>query len=592
MRIRIWGARGSIPTPGETTLRYGGNTSCIEVETSRGTLVVIDCGSGAHALGRHLLAARNPPLQGHILISHTHWDHIQGVPFFAPFFARENAWRIYAPRGVSHSLREALAGQMQYTYFPVRLDDLGADITYHELIEGTLPIDDVTVSTRYLNHPALTFAYRLQADGGTFVYASDHEPHTRSAASGKNDFEGEDLKHSDFLRGADLVVHDAQYTTDEYLEKVGWGHSTVEYAVSVCRHAGVKRLALFHHDPTRNDDALDRIVQRARANSQSAVSNIEICAAAEGQEFFVGNGSRLSATASSMVATVDPSSALQNPELLIVGKHQGMVDMLLDAARVDAIHVIRAQDEDEAVRTATQTPPSVMMFEEGTIDLAKTCARLKQLPQVSEVPIIAIAERERGADLPEGVADWLAWPFSLAYARTRMRAWLLRTVPRWQRAAIPNNEAQRLADLHSLGILDSAKEPRFDRLTRLAAGLLGAPMALVSLVDKDRQWFKSAHGLDLNETPRDISFCAHAVASRDVLVVPDALADDRFAENPSVTGTHRVRFYAGYPLFVRDSCIGTLCVLDVRPRQLDPDRLELLCDLAALVEQELRQPPS
>ena len=177
MRIRIWGARGSIPTPGKSTLRYGGNTSCIEVETSRGTLLILDCGTGAYGLGQHLLAVRKPPVRGHILISHTHWDHIQGVPFFAPFFGRENAWHIYAPRGMGHSLRDALAGQMQYTYFPVRLEDLGAAITYHELVEGTLQIDDVTVSTRYLNHPALTFAYRLEADGGTLVYASDHEPH-------------------------------------------------------------------------------------------------------------------------------------------------------------------------------------------------------------------------------------------------------------------------------------------------------------------------------------------------------------------------------------------------------------------------------
>jgi CheY-like chemotaxis protein len=374
---------------------------------------------------------------------------------------------------------------------------------------------------------------------------------------------------------------------EEYPGKVGWGHSTVEYAASVCRQAGVKKLVLIHHDPSRNDEALDRIVERAREGLQRSGMSIE--AAAEGQEFFVGNGSRLSASLSSNnPATVDLSSALHDPVLLMVAKHQGMVHTLLDAAQADGLRIVRAQDVDEVVRTAAQTAPSIVVLEKSMMDVAIACTRLKQLPQCSETPIIVLAEGERDADIHEGVVDWLAWPFSNAYARTRMRSWLLRTAPRWQRAALPPGEEQRLTDLYSLRLLDTAKEPRFDRLTRLAAGLLGAPIALVSLVDRDRQWFKSAYGLDLEETPRDTSFCAHAVASRDALVVPDTLADSRFAENPLVTGPQRFRFYAGHPLFVRDSCVGTLCVVDVRPRQLSPDRLELLRDLAALVEQELR----
>ncbi len=401
-------------------------------------------------------------------------------------------------------------------------------------------------------------------------------------------FEGEDLKHRDFLLAADLVLHDAQYVAEEYAGKVGWGHSTVEYAASVCRQAGVKKLALIHHDPGRNDDALDRIVGRAREDLQRAGASMEIFAAAEGQEFFVGNGSRLSASSHTKPATADRFSALHDPVLLMLATHRGMKNTLLDAAHADGLRVMRAQDEDEVVRTAAQAPPSIVVLEEEMVDVATACARLKQLPQCNETPIIVLAEHERAAEIPEGVADWLAWPFSSAYARTRMRAWLLRTVPRWQRAPLAPGEEQRLADLHNLCLLDTAKEPRFDRLTRLAAGLLGAPIALVSLVDRDRQWFKSAYGLDLEETPRDTSFCAHALASREALVVPDTLADSRFADNPLVTGPQRFRFYAGHPLFVRGSCVGTLCVLDVRPRQLSPDRLELLRDLAALVEQELR----
>jgi GAF domain-containing protein len=163
---------------------------------------------------------------------------------------------------------------------------------------------------------------------------------------------------------------------------------------------------------------------------------------------------------------------------------------------------------------------------------------------------------------------------------------LLRTQARWVRAPLPLDEEQRLATLHSLGILDTPEEQRFDRLTRLAAGILGVPVALVSLVDRERQWFKSAHGVEVRQTPRETSFCAHAVAARDLLVVPDAHADDRFADNPEST---RVRFYAGCPLFVGQSCVGTLCVLDVRPRQLSDEQIGLLKDVAALVEHELRQ---
>ena len=140
----------------------------MEVCTAAGTLLVIDCGSGAHGLGQEL-ASQGRGRSGHLLISHTHWDHIQGLPFFAPLFSPANRWDIYAPRGVRQSLQETLSGQMQSTYSPVTLEDLGADIRFHELVEGSLQIGDVQVSTRYLNHPALTLGYRLQADGATLV---------------------------------------------------------------------------------------------------------------------------------------------------------------------------------------------------------------------------------------------------------------------------------------------------------------------------------------------------------------------------------------------------------------------------------------
>src|SRR5262249_42427300 len=229
------------------------------------------------------LAAQDGPLRGHILISHTHWDHIQGIPFFPPLFAPGNEWDIYAPRGFGHTLRDTLAGQMQYTYFPVSLDQLGATIRYHELVEGHLRVGGVGVPSRYLNHPALTLGYRLEADGVAVVYACDHEPHSRALATGAGDIAGEDRRHAEFLAGADLVVHDAQYLASEYPHKIGWGHSTIEYALALARSARVGQLALTHHDPLRHDAALDDIVHSLRAESRSE-AGLGIFAAAEGQE--------------------------------------------------------------------------------------------------------------------------------------------------------------------------------------------------------------------------------------------------------------------------------------------------------------------
>src|SRR5262245_39970933 len=221
MRIRFWGTRGSLAKPGPTTLRYGGNTSCVEVRTHDETLMVLDCGTGAHGLGLSLTAAAKPPLRGHLLITHTHWDHIQGFPFFTPLFVPGNEWDIYAPGGLGQQLEKILAGQMEYTYFPVTLAQLGAAIRYHDLAEGAFSIGAVRVVTQYLNHPALAMGYRLEVGGVTVVYATDHEPNAPPAGDGAGaalasigtpPVHEEDRRHVEFLADADLVIHDAQYT--------------------------------------------------------------------------------------------------------------------------------------------------------------------------------------------------------------------------------------------------------------------------------------------------------------------------------------------------------------------------------------------
>jgi GAF domain-containing protein len=186
-----------------------------------------------------------------------------------------------------------------------------------------------------------------------------------------------------------------------------------------------------------------------------------------------------------------------------------------------------------------------------------------------------------------GATDWLVAPFSALYARTRIRAWALRQACRWIGAASPPDEAARLRALRELGILDSAPEERFDRITRLAQRVFDVPIALVSLVDTERHWFKSRQGLDIEETHRDLSFCAHAIHDDSIFIVSDALLDPRFADNPAVTGDLRVRFYAGRPLRANGRRVGTLCVVDQRPRHLRDDDVRALDDLAALVEREL-----
>ena len=265
MQVTFWGTRGSIATPGPDTVRYGGNTSCVSVRTDGGTLIVIDCGTGARELGRALMAeAAGRPMNGHILISHTHWDHIQGFPFFQPLFQPRSRWNVYGPSGFGQSLAEILAGQMEYSYFPVSVDQLSADVGHHDLTEGTLEIGDALVHAQYLNHPALTLGYRIEADGATVVYAADHEPHDHALAVGGDvSCSRHDVLHAELAADADLLIHDAQYRASDYAEHEGWGHSTFEYVVEVARAASVGQVALYHHDPTRTDDEVDATVAAA-----------------------------------------------------------------------------------------------------------------------------------------------------------------------------------------------------------------------------------------------------------------------------------------------------------------------------------------
>lgn len=593
MIVRFWGTRGSLPKPGPDTLRYGGNTSCVEVRSADGTLVVIDCGTGAHALGRALVA--EGLREGHLLISHTHWDHIQGIPFFEPLFDERNEWNIYAPNTLNDSVRDALAGQMQYTYFPITMEALGASIEYHDLVEGTFRIADITIRSRYLNHPALTLGYRLEVDGRAVVYACDHEPFAKDDMSGTGAAALQNERHIEFLRDADLVIHDAQYTEAEYPDRRGWGHSTAEYAVNACLAANVKALALTHHDPWRSDDELDRIVANLRTQLEERQQGLELFAAAEQQSIALRPRDAVQQPAGgnwfSAVAPVAPK--LADHSVLLGPTDEETVRLIGAAAQAEGLGFVAAGTAQEAVVAMHDAAPSLVLVDAShdREEAIEICRAVKQRADsdAPQAPIVVIADEvEPDETLRRLSTDRLVRPVSPQYMRTRMHAWVLRMTCRWLRAARPADEEQRLAALDATGLLDSEPEERFDRIARLAAEALEVPIALVSLVDRDRQWFKSCIGLEATETPRDMAFCAHAINSDDVLVVPDTLCDRRFADNPLVTGDTRIRFYAGCPIRTADGhALGTLCIIDHRPRNLDARQLRLLSEFAALVEGEL-----
>lgn len=298
MKVRFWGVRGSIAAPGPTTVQFGGNTSCYEIISKAGTRLILDSGTGIRELGLGLL--KNLPTTAHILISHTHWDHIQGFPFFVPAFIPGNSIHMYGPIQYSKDLATIIRMQMDYEVFPVREAELKSRLHYHNLGEGKIEIDDLTVYTKYTNHPVMTLSYRIEGDGKSVVYTGDTEPYFNVLLTGgrtPDQIDPEDLReiedevriqnqrHVDFCKEADLLIHDAQYTESEYLlNRRGWGHTPIEHAIMVGRRAGVKRLALSHHDPTRPDVQLLDFQARFAALNREISPEMELFFAAEKTE--------------------------------------------------------------------------------------------------------------------------------------------------------------------------------------------------------------------------------------------------------------------------------------------------------------------
>jgi phosphoribosyl 1,2-cyclic phosphodiesterase len=270
MKVKFWGVRGSIASPGPSTVRYGGNTTCIEVRTDRNELIILDAGTGIFPLSQSLLCEL--PVSANVLITHSHWDHIQGLPFFVPNFIPGNVLRLHgAFDPVSgKGVEQVMAVQLQYSYFPVREAEMKAQIEYVTLVpEQSVQIGSATVTPVLMNHPVVDFGYRIEADGKSVFFTGDHEPPQNIYEPHDPDFaeyqsfideKSANLLHA--MSGVDVLIADCSYTTDEYLNKKGWGHGTFHSSIDYAKKAGAKMLYCTHHEPTRSDDALEAVFER------------------------------------------------------------------------------------------------------------------------------------------------------------------------------------------------------------------------------------------------------------------------------------------------------------------------------------------
>ncbi|MDD5248429.1 MAG: MBL fold metallo-hydrolase [Rhodocyclaceae bacterium] len=292
MKIRFWGVRGSIASPGPHTVRYGGNTTCIEVRTDDNTLIVLDGGTGIFQLSQTLL--KEMPLTAHVFITHTHWDHIQGLPFFIPIFVPGNTVRIHGAYDIvsGSGIEQVMNVQLQYSYFPVREAELKARIEYETLTVGApFAVGDAVVSNVMLNHPVIDLGYRVDCNGKSVFFTGDHEPWY-------NIYDPADAEYAEYqriidekqdavvaaIRGVDVLIGDSSYTAAEYPAKRGWGHGTFDSTIALGRRAGAKKVICTHHEPTRFDDDLEKAFHEALARNPGGAGDAEVLLAREGME--------------------------------------------------------------------------------------------------------------------------------------------------------------------------------------------------------------------------------------------------------------------------------------------------------------------
>ncbi len=301
MRVKFWGVRGSIATPGKETAEYGGNTSCLEIEDDEGNVFIFDAGTGIRQLGMDLTKRKINNI--HLFISHTHWDHIQGFPFFTPAYIPGNKIHIYGPIHFEKTLKKIMDFQMDYAYFPISMQQLNAKIDYTDLRETMIEIGKTKIHTKYSNHPVTALCYKVVCNGKTVVYTGDNEPYynvltadAKPDPTGVEDFAAPEVgevsdenideivaernEHHRKFCASDILIHDAQYTEEEYAKVRGWGHSPMELVIRNAISVGVKRVVLSHHDPARTDAALAAIEKKL----QAANPGVDLFFSKEGME--------------------------------------------------------------------------------------------------------------------------------------------------------------------------------------------------------------------------------------------------------------------------------------------------------------------